>query len=87
MFCRKEVFDRLGGFDESKPTGEDFDFSSRLSKEDGKLVFIEDTFSITSPRKIRAWGLINGSMKYVKAYIRNHILKDNLDWEEYGIIR
>lgn len=87
LFCRKDVFDRLGGFAEDKPTGEDFDFSSRLSKEDGRLEFIEDTFSITSPRKIRAWGLMNGTKKYIQAYIKNNVLKKNLDWEEYGIIR
>ncbi|MBL7160312.1 MAG: glycosyltransferase [Candidatus Aenigmarchaeota archaeon] len=38
---RKEVFSRLGGFDESFPlaSGEDTEFSYRLSKEGYKLVF------------------------------------------------
>jgi len=84
--CRKSVFESLGGFDESLSTGEDFDLSSKLSKK-GKIVFMKETFSITSPRRIRNWGLLNGTRKYIETYIMNHIVKKNIDMEKYGIIR
>lgn len=54
-FCRKSVFENLGGYDETIFMGEDVDFYWRLSKfakrNGGKLDFVEDLQVITSTRR------------------------------------
>ncbi len=86
MGCRKSEFMEINGFDERLGTGEDFDFSSRISKL-GKIKFIDETFVMTSPRRIKKWGLLKGFGKFSKIFIKNHILNDNVSYDEYEHIR
>ena len=55
QFCRKSIFERLGGYDESIYMGEDVMFYWRLSKFAGQkkaaLFFIEDLQVTTSTRR------------------------------------
>jgi hypothetical protein len=55
QFCRKTVFEEIGGYDETIYLGEDIDIYWRLTKyarqNDGFLSFIEDPKVITSPRR------------------------------------
>lgn len=55
QFCRKEVFDKLGGYDERIFLGEDIDFYWRLTalakREGGSLSFIELPKVVTSTRR------------------------------------
>jgi len=55
QFCRKEIFDEIGGYDESIFLGEDIEFYWRLSKfakrDNLRLVFVEDPKVITSTRR------------------------------------
>lgn len=55
QFCRKSVFDRLGGYDELQFMGEDVDFYWRLRKlcasAGGYLKFLDDVKVVPSPRR------------------------------------
>lgn len=55
QFCRKDVFEELGGYDERIYLGEDIDIYWRLTKyakqNGGTLSFIEDPKVITSTRR------------------------------------
>lgn len=55
QFCRKSVFDKLGGYDERIFLGEDIDFYWRLTafakREGGNLRFIEQPKVVTSTRR------------------------------------
>jgi cellulose synthase/poly-beta-1,6-N-acetylglucosamine synthase-like glycosyltransferase len=55
QFCRKTVFDKLGGYDERIFLGEDIDFYWRLTalakREGGRLIFIEQPKVETSTRR------------------------------------
>jgi glycosyltransferase involved in cell wall biosynthesis len=84
--CRKSAFDKTGGYDESLETGEDFDFSGKLAKL-GKFAFIESTFCMTSPRRLRSWGLIGGVRKYIQKYIDQQFIGKKWSMEKYGYVR
>jgi glycosyltransferase involved in cell wall biosynthesis len=55
QFCRKSVFEEIGGYDETIFMGEDVMFYWRLSKfakqKSGQLLFIENPKVTTSPRR------------------------------------
>ncbi len=55
IFCKKEVFDRLGGYREI-PLFEDYDFSKRLNREGN--IRISKKEMIVSGRRYIQWGLI-----------------------------
>jgi len=61
QFCRKSVFEKLEGYDETIFMGEDVEFYWRLSKfakrNQGYLHFIEHTKVITSARRFDKMGL------------------------------
>lgn len=44
--CRKEVFDRVGGFDEELIRNQDGEFSARLIRQGGRIVLIPDVVSL-----------------------------------------
>lgn len=56
QFCRREAFDRLGGYDESLYMGEDVDFYWRLRKL-GMVKFLRDVQVVASPRRFDRWPL------------------------------
>lgn len=62
QFCRRDVFDKLGGYDETIYLGEDVEFYWRLSKHarqnGGRLGFIEDLSVTTSSRRFDKMSLI-----------------------------
>jgi glycosyltransferase involved in cell wall biosynthesis len=69
---RQSAFESVGGFDEKLHTHEDIDLSQRMAKL-GKIVFVESTLALTSPRRFEAWGRTKGAGKYV-AYYLNYLL-------------
>ena len=52
---RKSVFDQAGGYNESIPAGEDFEFFMRL-RHIGKISFISACTVFESPRRYRSYG-------------------------------
>jgi len=72
-FYRKDVFLKVGGFNESLEHSEDLDLSYRISKH-GKMKIIKNAFVKVSPRRADKWGFWNFFFKYVKYFIAFQIL-------------
>lgn len=62
---RKDVFEMVGGYDESLAAGEDFDLFRRIRKY-GKILFASDLFVYESPRRFRKLGYKNVSWTWLK---------------------
>lgn len=54
---RKTIFDQAGGYNESIPAGEDFEFFMRLRRS-GKISFVSTCTVFESPRRYRSYGYI-----------------------------
>jgi glycosyltransferase involved in cell wall biosynthesis len=53
LFVRRDLYERVGGFDESLPSGGDGDFGTRCVRAGARLVFAPDS-SVTHPTHDRA---------------------------------
>jgi cellulose synthase/poly-beta-1,6-N-acetylglucosamine synthase-like glycosyltransferase len=84
--CRKKEFYDVGGFDENVQTLEDFDLSERLSAK-GEVVFNEDTFVLTSPRRFTKWGSIKAVARTFESYVKYLITGNGVDIEKYEPVR
>jgi glycosyltransferase involved in cell wall biosynthesis len=83
---KKDVFEKVNGFNERLKTCEDLDLSKRIGKY-GKIVFTDKTFVVTSIRRIKKWGTIKIIRKYVSNYF-NYILKgESFTLREYKPVR
>ncbi len=84
---RREVFNKLNGFNENLKVMEDHDFAKRTKKY-GNFIFSKDTCVFTSARRIENWGGLNLIKKYSKIYI-SFMLNKNKDYQnvEYEPIR
>ena len=82
---RKSIFEKIGGFNEKLRFSEDLDFSKKVSKY-GKIVFVESTLALTSPRRFEAWGRTKAAAKYIKFYL-NYLLTGKVDGKKYKPIR
>lgn len=83
---RKNVFERIGGFDEKFNTHEDIDLSKRISKF-GQLIFTDKTFVLTSTRRLKTWGPIKSAKNYVSFYLKYLITGKGTQKTEYMPIR
>lgn len=54
-FIRKDVFEDIGGFDESLTVFEDHDLGIRMKKK-GKIIYLDETYVMTSIRRNKALG-------------------------------
>lgn len=79
---RKEVFQKLGGFNESLAVTEDYDLSCRLS-EIGKLAFIKNLIVYESNRRIRKEGLLKTAATWLINVISYTLRGETIstDWE------
>lgn len=66
---RKESFLESGGFNESLAAFEDIDLSRRIGKK-GKIFYNQETFVLTSPRRVEAWGRGKVFRKYLQFYLK-----------------
>jgi len=92
ILVKKEIFEKISGFDEKIKIGEDHDFARRASKF-GKFGYIETEPVLTSIRRFEREGRLKTYLKYLLAgiymtffgpvksdifkYRFNHCLKDN----------
>jgi len=83
---RREAFEKVYGFDERLETAEDFDLAERISKL-GKVVFVEDTLVITSPRRLDAWGATKSARRYITHYFNYLLTGNGLSMKKYRPIR
>ncbi|MEM5801911.1 MAG: glycosyltransferase [Candidatus Aenigmatarchaeota archaeon] len=76
MCCayRKEVFYKVGGFDEKIRFLEDFDLSDKISKF-GKIIFIKNTVVLTSVRRLERWGRVKAIKKYLSFWLKQSLTK------------
>ncbi|MGC8812009.1 MAG: glycosyltransferase [Candidatus Aenigmatarchaeota archaeon] len=88
MCCayRKDAFEKVGGFNEKLKVYEDVDLSKRISKF-GKIVFIESTMALTSPRRIEAWGRTKAAGRYVSTYLSYLLRGKSIGYNKYKPIR
>ena len=71
---RKEIYDKVGGFDPTLKAQEDIEITPRVRKL-GKIKYSKDVVVLTSSRRYRN-GLLKGLWDYQKVSIYNFLLKD-----------
>lgn len=67
---KKEIYGRVGGYDEVITWGEDYDFTRRLVKEGVRLHVVRETLYIHSLRRFRT----EGKLKLIRIYSQGAIL-------------
>jgi len=72
MGVRKDVYDRVGGFNVNLVTSEDCELVRRLAKE-GKVKYLPNAFVLVSMRRVRAWGLFYYFIFHFTNFFREHI--------------
>ena len=88
QFCRKSVFEKLGGYDKSIFVGEDIEFYWRLTtfakQNDGHLSFIENPKVRTSARRLDKTSLWKTFVHWNPMFIRLAWRKKSVwkDWYE-----
>lgn len=68
--CRKDVFERAGGFDEKLKVVEDIEFSSRLRKFKGEYKFMANTLVLHSTRRLKKWRALKLINAWPLGYLR-----------------
>ncbi|MBS3051460.1 MAG: glycosyltransferase [Candidatus Aenigmarchaeota archaeon] len=88
--ARRQVFEKVNGFDENLKVMEDHDFAMRAGKF-GTFKFSKETCVYTSTRRMNKWGGLGLIRKYSKIYLKYFISKKNfeksIDKIEYEAIR
>jgi cellulose synthase/poly-beta-1,6-N-acetylglucosamine synthase-like glycosyltransferase len=83
---RRNIFEKVGGFNEDLDTLEDFDVSERISKL-GKIKIVDTTLVLTSNRRIEKWGRIKSIREYLKLYFNYVIRGKVMSVKEYNAVR
>ena len=94
VLVKKEIHQKVGGFDETIKIGEDHDYARRAAKF-GKFGFIKTGTALTSSRRFERYGRIRTYLKYLLAgvymiffgpvrsdifkYKFDHLIKDSED--------
>lgn len=66
LYVKRQVFDQVGGFDESIAIGEDSELVCRIIKRSGKLVFLKDIRLHTSVRRVSQEGRRKYALKMIR---------------------
>jgi glycosyltransferase involved in cell wall biosynthesis len=67
---RRDVFDLVGGYNESLTFGEDYEFTQRITSRGVALQILRETLYIYSLRRIRK----DGKMRFIRLYARGSIV-------------
>lgn len=83
QIIRKDIFTKLGGYDEKLAAGEDFDLFKRIKKI-GKLILTDELLVYESPRRFRRFGYFTVSMMWLKNSSSIVLRKKSIsrEWEE-----
>jgi len=80
MAIRKNVFEKIGGFDENLKNNEDHDLAIKTKKY-GKFVFCKKTCAFNSTRRVNKIGIKNILKKYSVSYLNYKLgKKGNIDY-------
>ncbi len=85
QIIRKEIFDRVGGYNESIAAGEDYDLFRRVRRL-GKISFLKKIILYESPRRFRKYGYA----RIVWGWTRNALsvsLRNKSSSEEWEAVR
>lgn len=77
---RKDVFDKIGGFNENMDVFEDFDFCLK-TKKFGGFRYSGRTCVYTSTRRIQRWGILSSIKRYTRMYLRKMIRNEKFLYE------
>jgi len=83
---RKDTFKKAGGFDEKITVINDYDLSKKISKL-GKMIFINKPLALVSTRRIKEWGILRSTWRYLKIYINYILLGKGANLEDYKPVR
>jgi len=83
QIIRKDIFLKLGGYDEQLAAGEDFDLFKRIKKL-GRILLTDDLLVYESPRRFRRFGYFNVSLMWLKNSTSIVLMKKSIsrEWEE-----
>lgn len=86
MYAKREIFEKMGAFDESIAVGEDLEIVYRIVKNGGKFLIISDPKIHTSPRRFEKEGRIRFALKATRSFIRvvRHGYNNNPIQYEFG---
>ena len=73
LFCKREVFERLHGFDEKIRVGEDIEMVQRFAKAGVRYEVLEEPKIHTSVRRLRKEGRIRFVIMMINSFINAHI--------------
>jgi len=63
---RKEIFDKVGGYNVTLAAGEDFDLFRRIKNAGSKILYTFKICVYESPRRFRKYGYLNVTLNWVK---------------------
>lgn len=83
QIIRKDIFTKLGGYDEKLAAGEDFDLFKRIKKF-GEILLTDELLVYESPRRFRRFGYFTVSMMWLKNSSSIVLRKKSIsrEWEE-----
>lgn len=70
MYIKREVYEKIGGFDENVAVGEDFELVNRLIKNKRKFAIISSPNIYASPRRLQREGRINFILKSARSFFQ-----------------
>lgn len=73
LYCKRNVFEKLGGFDESIKVGEDTEMVERFAKNGVLYEILEEPKIYTSVRRLRKEGRIRFVLMMINSFINDHI--------------
>lgn len=73
IYCKRPIFEKLGGFDEKVKIGEDFELVQRFAKAGVLYEILEQPKIHTSVRRLRKEGRIRFVIKMINSFINVHL--------------
>lgn len=68
IFCHRDVYDAVGGFDEAMPAGEDLKFIHLALKKGSKFKYLGDISAETSMRRFETVGYMKTALEWMGGY-------------------
>jgi len=68
IFCHREIYDKVKGFDENMPAGEDLKFIKLALNEHAKFKYFGDISAVTSMRRFETVGYLKITFEWIKGY-------------------
>ena len=84
LACKKDAFEKIGGFNEELKTCEDLDLTKRISKL-GKCILVRRAIAYSSPRRVRKTGALRIAIFHIINFFKYKLLKRPR--EHYPIVR